>query len=235
MQDLTWEQHKWHTRLLRCSRSWIHASSNSIIYILFSGNTRWVQRRAIIWYTLCANPSPPAIKDYITPSCLEKNVQAVCGAVAQRNACYHGCSAQPVHLNAQCQWCRKCRSAVSVLKEAGVCLCVVYNLLWGFNTTCLISLPSLLLTFALPRLLGRAGAEWEHRGSGRADQPANDTRCRPNKRKCWHESNSADIGSGAWEWWNPYRRTRACAVVLLYSQWRHGKDPLGCTAWIQPE
>lgn len=53
----------------------------------------------------------------------KKNVQAVCGAVWHKEM-LSGCGAQPVHLNAQCQWCRKCRSAVSIWKEAGVCFCV---------------------------------------------------------------------------------------------------------------
>lgn len=86
------------------------------------------------------------------------------------------------------------------------------------------------------RLLGRTGAEWKHTVPGRAGQPAIDyTGCRPNKRQCWHEPNSADLGSGAWEWWNPDGRTGACSLIFVYSQWRYGKDPPGCSAWIQPE
>lgn len=81
-------------------------------------------------YILSSPKAPLAARDYITPLLSgKKNVQAVCGAVAQRNARYHGCSAQPVHLNAQCEWCRKCRSAVSIWKQAEV---VVYNLLFWF-------------------------------------------------------------------------------------------------------
>ncbi|CAI5650837.1 unnamed protein product [Oreochromis niloticus] len=38
---------------------------------------------------------------------LKKRVQAVYGAVVQRNACHHGCGAQAVHLNSQNQRCRK--------------------------------------------------------------------------------------------------------------------------------
>lgn len=182
---------------------------------------------AIMRFTFCVHPSPLAVRHYITPSCLgKKNVLAVCGAVAQRNACYHGCGAQQVHLNAKCQWCRKCRSAVLCLRG--------HVLLSGLHFS-VISSPSFLLTSVLLRLLGWVGAEWEHRSPGCAEQPANDPCCRPNKRKCWHKWNSATLGGSAGEWWNPDRRTRACAVVLLYSQWRYGKDPPGCTAWIQPE
>lgn len=89
--------------------------------------------------------------------------------------------------------------------------------------------------FVLPRLLGRAEAKWKHGEPGRADQSSGDIRCGPNKRECWHESNSADLGRCAREWWNPDWRTGACALVLLYPQWRYGKDSPGCTTWIQPE
>lgn len=64
-----------------------------------------MQRRAshvITRFTLFAQLSQLALRDYITPSCLGKKKCAgcFCGAVAQRNAFYHGCSAPPVHLNA---------------------------------------------------------------------------------------------------------------------------------------
>lgn len=163
---------------------------------------------------------------------LKKRVQAVYGAVVQRNACHHGCGAQAVHLNSQNQRCRKCRSAVSIWGCVSMC-CVISCEVCALSQQAY--LPCVLLIFILQRVLGGAGAKWEYRGPGEADQPANTTCCRPNKRKYWYESNSADLGSGAWKWWDPNWRTRACAIVLLYPQRGHGKDPPGCTTWIQPK
>lgn len=64
-----------------------------------------------------------------------------------------------------------------------VCVCVYVSCLHFTNSTPYFLAFTLLMS-ALPRILGRAGAEWKYSSSGK---PAADTRCRPNKRKCWHE------------------------------------------------
>lgn len=83
--------------------------------------------------------------------------------------------------------------------------------------------------------MGGAGDEWKQQEPGPAAKLHHTLSC-PGEREWGGESDPSGPGGGARGGGGESDSgVGACALILLYPQWRHGEDPAGCPARVQPE